>query len=149
MASQKSATKAATAKVEEFAAEAQKSVSEGLEKATKGLEDATAFGQETMDAIKKSSEVASKAAEGLNAELSAYSKKSFEEGVAAVQDMAAAKTVTELFEKQAAFAQFSFDTFVKQATKMNEIYSASAKEISAPLADRFTAATAEMKTFTA
>lgn len=149
MATRKTTTKAATAKVEEFTAEAQKSVTEGMEKVTKGFEDATAFGQENLDAIMKSSEVASKAAEGISTEMTSFSKKTFEDGVAAAQDMASAKTVTELFEKQTAFAQSTFDTFMKQATKLNEIYAASAKEISAPLTDRFNAATAEMKTYSA
>ncbi len=136
-------------KVEEIATEAQKTVTEGMEKMTKGFEDMTAFGQENIDAVMKSSEIATKAAEGLGSEVSAFTKKSFEDGVAAAQDLASAKTVTELMEKQAAFAQASFDTFMRQATKMNEICAASAKDITAPLTERFTAVGESVKTYTA
>ena len=61
----------------------------------------------------KSSEIAAKAAEGIGTEISAYSKKSFEDGVAAAQDFASAKTLTELFEKQTSYAQTAFEGFVQ------------------------------------
>jgi phasin family protein len=95
----------------------------------------------------KSSEIAAKAAEGIGTEIGAYSKKSFEDGVAAAQDLASAKTLTELFEKQTSYAQTAFEGFVSQATKMNEIYVAAAKDISAPLGARVNAATDALKTF--
>ncbi|MEO0913066.1 MAG: TIGR01841 family phasin [Pseudomonadota bacterium] len=142
-------TKAAAAKVEEFTADAQKTMKEGMEKMTKGFEDMSAFGQENMEAMVKSSEIAAKAAEGIGSEITAFSKKSFEDGVAAAQDMASAKNVTELMEKQTAFAQSAFEMMVQQATKMNEIYAAAAKDITAPLTARVTAATESMKSFNA
>ena len=95
-------------------AETQKTVGEQFEKFTKGIEGLTSFGQENLDAIVKSSEIAAKAAEGIGSELSAYSKKAFEDGVAAAQDFAAAKTMTELFEKQTAYAQAAFEGFVSR-----------------------------------
>ena len=142
-------SKAAAAKVEEFTADAQKTMKEGIEKMTKGFEDISAFSQENVDAMVKSSEIAAKAAEGIGSEITAFSKKSFEDSVAAAQDMASAKNVTELLEKQTAFAQSAFETMVQQATKMNEIYASAAKEISAPLTARVTAATESMKSYTA
>ncbi|MHA3978004.1 phasin family protein [Halovulum sp. GXIMD14794] len=141
------AAETATAKVEEFTADAQKSMTEQMEKMTKGFEDMTAFGQENLDAIVKSSEIAAKAAEGIGSEVSAYSKKAFEEGVAAAQDLASAKNMTELMEKQTAFAQSAFEGFMSQATKMNEIFMAAAKDVSAPLNKRVSAATESMKSF--
>ena len=122
----------ATAKVETLVADTQKAVTEQFEKFSKGFEGLTTFGQENVDAIVKSSEIAAKAAEGIGTEISAYSKKSFEDSVAAAQDFASAKTLTELFEKQTSFAQASFEGFVSQATKMNEIYVAAAKDITRP-----------------
>ena len=136
-----------TAKVEAFVADTQKSVTEQIEKFSKGFEGLTAFGQENVDALVKSSEIAAKAAEGIGSEISAYSKKAFEDGVAAAQEFAAAKTMTELFEKQTAFAQNAFEGFVQQATKMNEIVVAAAKDITAPLGARVTAASEKMKQF--
>ena len=140
----------ATAKVETFVADTQKNLTEQFEqfeKFSKGFEGLTAFTQENVDALVKSSEIAAKAAEGIGTEVSAFSKKSFEDGVAASQDFASAKTLTELFEKQTSFAQASFEGFVSQATKMNEIYVAAAKDISAPLSARVTKATEAVKSF--
>ncbi len=137
----------ATAKVETFVADTQKNLTEQFEKFSKGFEGLTAFGQENVDALVKSSEIAAKAAEGIGTEISAFSKKSFEDGVAAAQDFASAKTLTELFEKQTSFAQASFEGLVSQATKMNEIYVAAAKDISAPISARVTAATEAVKSF--
>lgn len=136
-----------TAKVETMVADTQKTVTEQFEKLTKGFEGLTAFGQENVDAIVKSSEIAAKAAEGIGSEISAYSKKAFEDGVAAAQDLASAKTITELFEKQTAYAQSAFEGLVSQTTKLNEIYVAAAKDISAPIGARFTAATDKLKSF--
>ncbi|MEM8789614.1 MAG: TIGR01841 family phasin [Pseudomonadota bacterium] len=143
----KATTKAAAASVEEFAADAQKTMTEGMEKMTKGIEDITAFSQDNVDAFVKSSEIATKAAEGIGSEISAFSKKSFEDGVAAAQDMASAKNMTELMEKQTAFAQSALEGFMAQATKMNEIYVAAAKDIAAPLSARVNAATESLKGF--
>jgi phasin family protein len=138
----------ATAKVETFVADTQKTVTEQFEKLSKGFEGLTSFSQENVDAFVKSSEIAAKAAEGISTEIGAYSKKSFEDGVAAAQDFASAKTVTELLEKQTAYAQSAFEGFVSQATKMNEIYVAAAKDISAPLGARVSKATEALKSFT-
>ena len=139
--------KEATSKVETMAADTQKTVAEQFDKVSKSFEGMTAFGQENLDAIVKSSEIAAKAAEGIGSEISAFSKKSFEDGVAAAQDLAAAKTMTELFEKQTAFAQTAFEGWMHQATKMNEIYVSAAKEITAPLGARMNAATDAMKSY--
>ncbi len=139
----------ATAKVESMVADTQKTMGEQFEKFSKSLEGVTAFGQENVDALVKSSEIAAKAAEGIGSEISAYSKKAFEDGVTAAQEFASAKTMTELFEKQSAFAQSAFDGWMHQATKMNEIVAAAAKDISAPLGARLTAATDRMKSFSA
>jgi phasin family protein len=137
----------ATSKIETFASDTQKNMTEQFDKLSKSFENLSTFGQENMDAVVKSSEIAAKAAEGIGSEISAYSKKSFEDGVAAAQDLASAKSMTELFEKQTAYAQSAFEGFVSQATKMNEIYVAAAKDITAPLGARVSAATDAMKSF--
>ncbi len=128
--------KKATVKVEDFAAEAQKTVTEQVEKVSKGFEEATEFSQQNVESLVKSSEIAAKAVESINEEVVSYSKKSFEDTVEAAKDIASAKTANELFEKQTAFARAAFEGFVSQATKMSEMYLAAAKEISAPINER-------------
>lgn len=133
------------AKGEALADESQQALNTHFDKLSKSFEGMTAFGQDNLDAIVKSSEIAAKAAEGIGSEISAFSKKAFEDSVAAAQDFAQARSMTELFEKQTAFAQTAFEGWMQQATKMNEIYVAAAKDISAPIGERFSSASDRMK----
>ena len=141
--------KAATKQVEEFTAEAKKTVEEGVEKMTKGVEEATQFGQENVEAIVASGKVVAKAAEEMNAEIISFSKKSYEDSMAAAKELTSAKSVTEFFEKQTEFAKTSFEAYVAEATKLNELYTAAAKDAFAPLNARFTAAADMVKTYRA
>jgi phasin family protein len=108
-----------------------------------GIESATAFSQNNVDAIVASSKIATKAAESLGAEIAAYSKKSYEDGMAAAKELTACKSVSDFVEKQAEFSKTSIEGFVTGATRLNEMYTAAAKEIFEPLNARITA-TAEM-----
>lgn len=149
MASAKKTTADATQTIEAIAADTQKAAKDQFEKLASSVEKMTAFNQENFDAIVKSSEVATKAAEGFSAELSTFSKKSFEDTVAAAQDFTSAKNVTELFEKQTAFAKASFEGIIAQTTKMNDMFAATAKDMTSPLNERVGAASEAMKSMTA
>jgi hypothetical protein len=92
--------KTAKTQVEQIADEAQKTMNENVEKMTRGMEEAAQFGQENVDAVVASSKIAAKAAENLGAEIMAYTKKSYEDGLAAAKDLTTSKSVSELIEKQ-------------------------------------------------
>ncbi len=126
--------------VETMTAEAQKTMGESVEKLTRGMEQAASFGQQNMDAVVASSRIAAKAHETAGAEVAAYTKKSYEDGLAAAQDLAAAKTLPELMEKQTAFARTALEAYVSEATKLNDIYVTATREAFAPLNDQFTKA---------
>lgn len=143
------ATKEATQAFENIAADTQKAAKEQMEKLSNGFEKLTEFGQENVDAMVKSTEIAAKAVEGFGSEVSSCSKKAFEDSVAAAQDFASAKNVTELFEKQSAFAKASFETMVEQSTKFNDMFASSARDVTKPLNERMSAAADAMKAFTA
>ena len=132
-------SKSATKKVEEIAVETQKTMEEGVEKMTKGIENAASFGQESVEAVVTSSKISTKAAESLSAEIAAYSKKSYEDSMAAAKELTTCKSVSEFVEKQTEFGKISIEGFVAEATKLNEMYAAAAKEAFAPLNARFTA----------
>ncbi|MEM0987582.1 MAG: phasin family protein [Pseudomonadota bacterium] len=139
--------KVATKQVEEFTAEAKKTMEEGVEKMTQSVEDATKFGQENVEAMVASGKVVAKAAEEMNAEVIAFSKKSYQDGMAAAKELSSAKSVTEFFEKQTEFAKFAFEAYVAEATKLNEMYTAAAKDAFEPINARFTAASDIVKTY--
>lgn len=134
------ATKDTQKQVETVAAEAQKTVGESVEKLTRGMEQAASFGQESLDAVVESSRIAVKAHETAGAEVAAFTKKSYEDGLAAAKELAAAKTLPELMEKQTAFARTALEAYVSEATKINDIYVTATREAFAPLNDRFTKA---------
>ncbi len=138
-------SKSATKKVEEITVEAQKTMEEGVEKMTKGIENATSFGQENVEAVVTSSKIAAKAAENMGAEIAAYSKKAYEDSIAVAKELTTCKSVTEFFEKQTEFGKTSIEGFVAEATRLNEMYAAAAKETFAPLNARFTAAVETVK----
>ena len=140
-------SKSATKKVEEIAVETQKTMEEGVEKMTKGIENAASFGQENVEAVVTSSKIATKAAESLSAEIAAYSKKAYEDSMAAAKELTTCKSVSEFVEKQTEFGKISIEGFVAEATKLNEMYAAAAKEAFAPLNARFTAAVGIVKDY--
>jgi phasin family protein len=142
-------TKAATKQVEEFTAEAKKTMEEGVEKMAKGVEDVTSFNQENVEAVMTSGKVFAKATEEASAEIIAFSKKSYEDGMAAAKEISSVKSVSEFFEKQTSFAKSAFENYVAEATKLNDIYAAAAKDAFAPMNDRFTAAADMVKTYKA
>ncbi len=132
-------SKSATKKIEEIAVETQKTMEDGVEKMSKGIGNAAAFGQDNVEAVVTSSKIATKAAESMGAEIAAYSKKAYEDSMAAAKELTACKSVTEFVEKQAEFGKISIEGFVAEAAKLNEMYAAAAKEAFAPLNARFTA----------
>jgi phasin family protein len=137
--------KEASAKAASLAADTQKALGANVEDFSKRLQDVSAFNQQTLEAFTKSSEIAGKAFVGIGREVAAYTKTSFEERIAAVQDLATSKTPSELFEKQTAFARNAFEGWMQQASKMREIYTAVVKDIAAPIGQRFSAVAEELK----
>jgi phasin family protein len=119
---------------------APEAMKEGFAKMAKDFEAAAAFNKENVEALVKSSKVAAKAAETVTAEIAAYSKKRYEDGMAAAKDMIACKSIGELVEKQTEFGKVSMEGLVAQTAKLNDMYAAAAKDAIAPLTARFNAA---------
>ena len=120
------------------AAEARKTADRGIETLSRGMEDAATFGQENLQAVVTSSRIAAKAHETAGAEVAAFTKKSYEDGLAAAKDLATARTLAELVEKQTTHARTAVEAYVSEATRINDIYVAATREAFAPLSARFT-----------
>jgi hypothetical protein len=78
------------------------------------------------------------------AETADYSKKSFEEGSAALEKLLGAKSLDKAIEIQTTYAKSAYESFVAQATKMGELYSDLAKETYKPF-ESFTSKVAVAK----
>lgn len=140
------ATKKIEAAVDQTAAVGREGVDEGSRMARKSFEDMAVFGQGNIEAMMRAQSVAAKAAEEINAELVAYSKKSMEESVAHAKNLAASKTLTELMDKQASFMKLSMDGMVQQGAKLNELMLDAARGVMEPVAQRMNLAAETART---
>ena len=139
--------KEAVANAETIMKDAQGAFETAFQKANKSVQEVNDFGKANLEAVMKAGEISTKASEKLNKEIVDIAKKNFDESVKAAQDLASVKTVTELFEKQAAFAKSAFDTYTAQFKAITELATKSTKEATAPLAARAEAAGDIAKTF--
>ena len=94
----------------------------------KNFDDMQKLGKDNMDATMKSIGAASKGFQAIAAEVTNYSKKSFEDGTAAVERLFGAKTLEKAIEVQSDYAKTAYEGFVAEATKLGELYADLAKE---------------------
>jgi len=94
----------------------------------KNFEEMQRHGKEHMDTTMKAWGQVSKGVQAIAAETADYSKKSFEEGSAALEKLLGAKSFEKAIEIQTAYAKTAYEGFVAQATKLGELYADLAKE---------------------
>ena len=96
------------------------------------VEEFQKFSKDQVEAATKAATLATKNLQQLAAESTDYSKKSVEQGTAAVEQLMGAKSLDKAFEIQSAYAKTAYEGFVAQATKMGELYAGLAKETCKP-----------------
>lgn len=67
------------------------------------------------------------------AELTDYTKRSVEEGVAATEKLNSVRSIEQAFEIQTEYAKSSYDSYVQQMTKIGGMYSEMAQEVYRPV----------------
>jgi hypothetical protein len=98
----------------------------------RNFEDMRKYGKDHADATMKVWDHVSKGVQAIAAETADYSKKSFEEGSAALQRLRRAKSLETVIEIQTAYAKTAFEGFVAQTARIGEFYVNLAKETSRP-----------------
>ena len=78
----------------------------------KSFEDVQKYGKESMDATMKSVGATTKSVQAIAAEVTDYSKKSFEESTAAFEKLLGAKTLEKAIELQSEYAKAAYEGFV-------------------------------------
>ena len=131
-----STAKAQTEKVQAAGAQAFK---DGLEKTTASLSELSAQSKQNLEALTASATAAQKGVEALSAQALSYGKSSWENGVAAAQTFAKARSVQELIELQTSFAKSAMETYLSEVTKMTETLTGSVKDSFKPINERVTA----------
>jgi phasin family protein len=135
----KASAEKATAQAEKMQAAGAKAFREATEKSVAGLAELNAEGKKNLEALVASATAAQKGAETLSAQSVAYGKKSWEDGVAAAQSLAAARSVQELVELQTSWARSAAETYLSEVTRMTDIFTASVKDSFKPINERVTA----------
>lgn len=135
----KASAEKATAQAEKIQAAGAKAFREGVDKSVAGLAELNAEGKKNLEALVASATAAQKGAETISAASLAYGKKSWEDGVAAAQSLAAARSVQELVELQTSWAKSAAETYLSEVTKLTDVFTASVKDSFKPINERVTA----------
>ena len=94
----------------------------------KNFEDFQKLGKDNVDTCMKQFGTVSKGWQAIATEFADYSKKSFEDGSAALEKLFGAKTVEKAIEVQSDYVKTTYEGFVAEATKIGELYTDLAKE---------------------
>ncbi|MEQ1714988.1 MAG: phasin family protein [Hyphomicrobium sp.] len=98
----------------------------------KEIEDLNKFGQAGMDnALKVWGEWA-KNWQAVSAEMTDYSKRSFEDGTKTFEKLASAKTIEQVMEIQSGYAKRAYDDYMQQMTRLGSMYAGLAKDSAKP-----------------
>jgi hypothetical protein len=98
----------------------------------KNFEDLQQASKENIDIAMKSVGAISKSTQAIAAEVADYSKKTFEDGSAALEKLFGVKSLEKAIELQTEYAKTAYEGFVAQASKIGEMYADLAKETYKP-----------------
>src|ERR1041384_2051780 len=99
----------------------------------KNFEDFQKLGKDNVDVAMKQFGTVSKGWQAIATEFADYSKKSFEDGSAALEKLFGAKSLEKGIEVQTEYAKSAYEGFLAQTTKFGELYTDLAKESYKPL----------------
>ena len=98
----------------------------------KNIEEFQKLGKDNVDVAMKQFGTVSKGWQAIATEVADYSKKSFEDGSAALEKLFGAKTLETAIEVQSNYVKIAYEGFVAEATKLGELYTDLAKETYKP-----------------
>jgi hypothetical protein len=101
----------------------------------KNFDEMQKLGQENANAATTSFGVVSKGVQAIATEVADYSKKSFEEGTQAFEQLLGTKSLEKGIELQQVYFKNAYEGFVTQATKIGALYADLVKETYKPFED--------------
>jgi hypothetical protein len=99
----------------------------------KNFEDIQKLGQQNVDTAMKAFGEWSKGWQAIAAEMTDYTKRSFEEGTATVEKLLAAKSFEQAVEIQTGYAKRAYDDYMHQVSRLGGLYADLAKEAYKPV----------------
>jgi phasin family protein len=133
-----SVAETAKSTVEKFTAASNTAFKDGVEKTLAAITEANTHSKKNLEAVVASVTAAAKGAESVGAQTIAFSKKTFDDQVAAAKSLAGAKSVQEVVELQTSFARTFMESYIAEVGKLTEAVSASVKDSIKPLNERVT-----------
>jgi phasin family protein len=118
---------------------------EAADKSAAGLAELNAQSKQNLDAMVASAAAAQKGVEALSAQSVAFTKKSWEDGVAAAQSMSQARSVQELLELQTNWAKSATEAYLAEVTRATDVLTASVKDSFKPINERVTASVEKLQ----
>jgi phasin family protein len=142
------ATAAETAKAtaERFAETGNQAFKESVGKSLAAAADINAHSKRNLEAVVASVTAATKGAESLGAQITAYSKKAAEDHMAATKTLTGAKSLQEVVEFQTAYAKSFFDSYLAEVNRWSDTVSGSVKESLRPINERVSAVVEQFQT---
>ena len=124
--------------IDQFTSASSVAFKDNVEKTLAALNEANGQSKRNLEAVVASVTAATKGAEALGAQAMAFSKKSFEDQVAAAKSLASAKSVQEVVELQTGLARSFLESYLAEVGKLTEAVSSSVKDSLKPLNERVT-----------
>ena len=90
-------------------------------------------GKDGFDAAVHSFGEVNKGLQAIAAEVTDYSKKAFEDGTRAFEQLLGTKSFEQAIEIQSQYAKKAYDTWVAEASKLGEMYAAVARDAYKPV----------------
>ena len=90
------------------------------------------FGKEQMEAFNRMAASYGKNMQTIAAETAEYSKKSMEQGAAALEKLMGVKTLDKAIEVKSDYAKQAYESYVAQATRMGELLTGMTKDAMKP-----------------
>lgn len=94
-----------------------------------GFEQFQTMNQDGFETAMKSFGTVQSGLQAIATEMADYSKRSFEEGSAALEQMMGAPSVDKAVETQMTFVKSSYEGLMQEMTKLGELYSGLAKDM--------------------
>ena len=96
-------------------------------------EDFQRVGKDGFDAAVSSFGEVNKGLQAIAAEVTEYTKKAFEDGTHAFEQLLGAKSFEQVIEIQSQYAKKAYDAWVAEASKLGEMYAAVARDAYKPV----------------
>ncbi len=120
---------------------------DSVEKTLSALNEVNTLSKGNVEAVVESLTAATKGAETVGAQALAFSKKNWEEAVAAAKTLSTAKSVQEVIELQSTYAKSAMEAYVAEVNQLTQTLSASFKDTFKPINTRVTAAVEKFQSY--